>query len=65
MCIGATKAQSLPPTPPQAPTMADPAVQQARMDEQKRAAKGGLADTSLTTGLGGTGGGARTLAGAN
>lgn len=63
MCIGAPKSQPLPPTPPKAPTMADPAVQQARMDEQRRSAAGGLAETSLTVNLGGQGQGARTLAG--
>ena len=66
MCVGAKppKAQPLPPTPPAAPTMADPAVQQARTDTQNRAAtEGGLASTQLTVNLGGQGSGRRNLAG--
>jgi hypothetical protein len=66
MCFGSTpKAQPLPPTPPAAPTMADPAVQAARTDTQARTAResGGLASTQLTVNLGGQGTGARRLAG--
>lgn len=68
MCIGmgSAKAQPLPPTPPAAPTMADPAVQQARTDEQNRTAAGeGLGGTQLTVNLGGQGAGKRKLAGVN
>lgn len=64
MCFGSTpKAQPLPPTPPAAPTMADPAVQAARSNTQARAAReaGGLASTQLTVNLGGQGAGKRKL----
>lgn len=68
MCFGAKPAAAaptpLPPTPPAAPTMADPAVQQARTDTQTSAAKeGGLASTQLTVNLGGSGSGNKKLAG--
>ena len=48
MCLGGPKVSStpLPPTPPATPTMADPAVQQARFDTQRQAAQaGGLSST--------------------
>jgi len=64
MCF-ASKApsQPLPPTPPAAPTMADPAVQNARNDAQQRAAANtGLAGTQLTVNLDGTGAGKKNLA---
>jgi len=68
MCFGSAPApQPLPPTPPAAPTMADPAVQAARTNTQAKAAResGGLASTQLTVNLGGQGGGNRKLAGVN
>lgn len=68
MCFGSTPkaaaATPLPPTPPAAATVADPAVQQARTDTQTSAqSRTGLAGTQLTVNLGGTGAGAKTLAG--
>ncbi len=67
MCFGsAPKAtpQPLPPTPPVAATMADPAVQQARTDTQNRAmGESGLAGTNLTVNLAGQGKGNTKLAG--
>jgi hypothetical protein len=65
MCFGSSaKAQPLPPTPPAAPTMADPAVQQARNSAQETAAReSGLGGTQLTVNLGGTGAGKKALAG--
>ena len=67
MCLGSTpkaSATPLPPTPPATPTMADPAVQQARIDTQRQAAnEGGLASTQLTVNLGGQGAGSKKLAG--
>lgn len=64
MCIGSAPKPQLPPTPPAAPTMADPAVVKARDDAQQRVVNSGLASTSLTENLGGAGAGARPLAGA-
>lgn len=68
MCIGSKPAATstpLPPTPPATPTMADPAVQAARLDTQRQAAaqEGGLASTQLTVNLGGQGAGKKNLAG--
>ena len=63
MCISSPKAQPLPPTPPAPATMADPAAQQARIDETRRASEGGLASTTLNVNLGGQGAGAKKLAG--
>lgn len=67
MCFGSApkaQAQPLPPTPPAAATMADPAVQQARTDTQSSASReGGLAGTQLTVNLGGQGKGNSKLAG--
>jgi len=68
MCFAARapQAQPLPPTPPATPTMADPAVQQARNDAQSQAAAGsGLSGTQLTVNLGGQGAGKKNLAGVN
>jgi hypothetical protein len=64
MCFSsAPKAQPLPPTPPATPTMADPAVQQARTDTQQQAAQAsGLSGTQLTVNLGGQGAGKKNLA---
>lgn len=63
MCIGAPKQQPLPPTPPAAPTMADPAVQQSRDTERQKMQDSGLSSTQLTVNLGGQGAGKRKLAG--
>lgn len=63
MCISSPKPQPLPPTPPAPPTMADPAVAQARDDAQRRASEGGLASTTLNVNLGGQGAGSKKLAG--
>jgi hypothetical protein len=66
MCFGSkpAAAQPLPPTPPAAPTMADPAVQQSRNDAQSQARReGGLSSTQLTVNLGGQGEGNKKLAG--
>ncbi len=65
MCFGsAPKSQPLPPTPPTAATISDPAVQQARNDTVSRARQEtGLSGTQLTVNLGGTGAGATKLAG--
>lgn len=67
MCFGSSQAATstkLPPTPPVAPTMADPAVQQARdTTKNQAAAQGGLASTQLTTSLAGQGAGKKNLAG--
>lgn len=66
MCFGGStpKAQTLPPTPPVAAQMADPAVQQARNDTINRTREeGGLATTQLNINLGGQGQGAKKLAG--
>jgi len=65
MCIGGTpKAQPLPPTPPVAAQMSDPAVQQARNDTVNRAStESGLGGTQLNINLGGQGTGAKKLAG--
>lgn len=63
MCIGGAKAQPLPPTPPAAPTMADPSVQKARDDTQRQLAGSGLSSTQLTVNLGGSGAGEKKLAG--
>lgn len=65
MCFGGSpKSQPLPPTPPAAPTMADPAVQRSRSDAQETAAREtGLAGTQLTVNLGGQGGGKKNMAG--
>lgn len=63
MCIGAAKAQPLPPVAPAAPTMADPAVQRARQDTQQQQAGAGLTGTQLTVNLGGQGPGKKKLAG--
>lgn len=65
MCFGSKpSAQALPPTPPVAATVADPAVQQARNSAQEQAKKsGGLAATQLNPDLGGQGAGAKKLAG--
>jgi hypothetical protein len=65
MCFAsAPKAQPLPPTPPATPTMADPAVRQARKDTQEQATREtGLGGTQLTVNLAGQGGGQRKLAG--
>ena len=67
MCLGGSPKISstpLPPTPPATPTMADPAVQQARSDTQRQAAQaGGLSSTQLTVNLGGQGAGKKNLAG--
>lgn len=70
MCVGGSPkvpaAQPLPPTPPQAPTMADPAVQAARSNTQREAAQaGGLSSTQLTVNLGGQGSGNKRLGGTN
>lgn len=66
MCLSTPKvsSQPLPPTPPAAPQMADPAAQLAR-DETKRSQQKetGLAGTNLTVNLGGQGPGNQTLAG--
>ena len=63
MCLGAS-ARPLPPQPPAAPTMADPAVQRARSDAQAGLAQdSGLASTQLTVNLGGQGSGQKKLAG--
>lgn len=60
MCMGGSpKAQPLPPTPPQAAVMSDPAVQQARKDSTSRVAESGLGSTQLTVNLGGSGGGGK------
>lgn len=66
MCFAsAPKPQPLPPTPPATPTMADPAVQQARTNAQETAAREtGLSGTQLTVNLGGQGAGKKTLAAA-
>ena len=65
MCIGgAPKPQALPPIPPVAATIADPAVQTARRDTTDRLKQGGLASTTLNVNLGGQGTGAKKLAGA-
>lgn len=65
MCFGSSsKSAPMPPTPPAAPTMADPAVQKARTQAQETAAREtGLAGTQLTVNLGGQGGGKKNLAG--
>lgn len=66
MCFSSPKAtaSTLPPTPPAAPQMADPAAQLARDATQKAAQKEtGLAGTNLTVNLGGQGGGKQNLAG--
>lgn len=63
MCISSPKPQPLPPTPPAAPTMADPAVQQARDDAQSRLQASGLAATQLNPNLSGQGQGVKKLAG--
>lgn len=65
MCFGSPpKAQPLPPTPPVAAKMSDPAVQQARNDTVNRARDDqGLSGTQLTVNLGGQGGGKKNLAG--
>lgn len=44
--------------------MSDPAVQKARTDTQAKLQSSGLGATQLTVNLGGTGGGAKKLAGA-
>lgn len=65
MCIGSAKSQPMPPVAPTAPTMADPAVQQARTDAQRAQQQdAGLASTQLTVNLGGQGAGKKKLAGA-
>lgn len=68
MCFGSAPkpvTQPLPPAPPQAATMADPAVQLARNDTVNKAREeGGLASTQLTVNLGGQGKGNKKLAGA-
>lgn len=70
MCIGMgnrnstpmAAAQPLPPVAPAAPTMADPAVQGARLAAQRGAAdEGGLASTRLTVNLGGQGAGKKKM----
>ena len=67
MCLSTPKAaasQPLPPTPPAAPQMADPAAQLARDSTKKTAQQEtGLAGTNLTVNLGGQGPGNQTLAG--
>lgn len=65
MCIGGKPTPpQLPSAPPAAPTMADPAVQQARQDTQAKLVDTGLAATQLNPGLGGQGAGAKKLGGA-
>jgi hypothetical protein len=55
-----TRAPAIPPPPniPRAPTMLDPAVELARLTQQRRTASGprGFTSTALTRDLGGVGG---------
>lgn len=64
MCLGSSaKAQPLPPVAPAAPTMADPAVAEARKAAATPLPSEGLAGTQLTVNLGGQGAGKKKLAG--